>query len=184
MSGQPKPVEPRVGRRVFIDASAIVSGDVAIGDCSSVWPHAVLRGDLARITLGRYTNIQELSLVHVDRGSPCRIGSYVTAGHKVTLHGCTVADEVLIGMGTIILTGAQVGRRVVIGAGSLVPENKVLDPGFLYFGSPVRQIRELTAKEKAYNRYWAKEYARLAGRHLRGLYGRFGLVTGSGGENA
>jgi carbonic anhydrase/acetyltransferase-like protein (isoleucine patch superfamily) len=172
-----KPAEPKLGKDVFIDVSAIVSGNVEIGDHSSVWPHAVLRGDLAPVTVGKHSNIQEQSVVHVDRDVPCRIGDYVTAGHQVCLHGCTIGDEVLVGIGTVILSGATIEGRVVIGAGSLVPEDRVLESGFLYYGSPVKKVRELTPEELAHLLRSAREYAALAKRHLQGAFGRIGLVT-------
>ncbi len=172
-----KVVEPKVGDGVFIDVSAIVSGRVEIGDHSSIWPHAVLRGDINKIVIGQYTNIQDLSVLHVDRDDPCLVGNYVTAGHKVCLHGCVIGDEVMVGMGSIVLSGARIENRVVLGAGSLVPEGRVLESGFLYYGSPVKKIRPLTKEEMENNLYWAKRYAELAESHLQGIYGRIGLVT-------
>ncbi len=172
-----KVLEPRIGEQVFIDVSAIVAGQVEIGDHSSVWPHSVLRGDIEKIVIGKYTNIQDLSLLHVDRGEPCLIGDYVTAGHKVCLHGCVIGDEVIVGMGSIVLSGAKIKDRVILGAGSLVPEGKVLESGFLYFGAPVKKIRPLTQAEIDNNKAWAERYAELAEKHLAGAFGRIGLVT-------
>lgn len=177
MPGAKKTAEPRIGDDVFIDVSAIVVGRVEIGDHSSVWPHAVLRADIEKIVLGKYTNIQDLSVLHVDRDNPCVIGDYVTAGHRVCLHGCVIGDEVVVGMGSIVLTGARIESRVILGAGSLVPENRVLESGFLYYGSPAKKIRELTAEEVENNRFWAKRYAELARDHRAGVFGRIGLVT-------
>ena len=177
MTQSHKPIEPRLGDHVFIDVSAIVSGNVEIGDYSNIWPHAVLRGDIAKIVLGKYTNIQDLSVLHVDREDPCVVGDYVTVGHRVILHGCTIENETLIGMGSIVLSGARIESHVVLGAGSLVPEKRVLESGFLYFGTPVKKIRELTREEIEYNIFWAKRYVELAQSHLEGVYGRIGLVT-------
>lgn len=169
--------EPKLGEGVFIDVSAIVTGDVAIGDQSSVWPHAVLRADINKIVIGKCTNIQDLSILHVDRDAPCVIGDYVTAGHNVCLHGCTIGNETLIGIGSVVLSGARIENRVVLGAQSLVPEGRVLESGFLYFGSPAKKIRELTPAEIEYNLFWAQRYAELAAKHLEGAYGRIGLMT-------
>ena len=169
--------EPRVGKNSFVDVSAILVGDVVIGDHSSVWPHTVLRGDICKIVLGQYTNIQDLSVLHVDRDQPCVVGDHVTVGHRVILHACTIGNQTLIGMGSIVLSGAKIEERVMLGAGSLVPENKVLESGFLYYGSPVKKIRELTQEEMDYNLQWAKRYAELAQKHLAGQYGRIGLTT-------
>lgn len=116
-------------------------------------------------------------MLHVDRDQPCRIGDYVTAGHRVILHGCEIGDEVVVGMGSIVLSGARIEGRVILGAGSLVPENRVLESGFLYYGSPVKKIRELTAAEIENNLFWAKRYAELARDHRAGVFGRIGLVT-------
>lgn len=177
MPKAPKVLEPRIGEHVFIDVSALVTGQVEIGAHSSVWPHSVLRGDIDKIIVGKYTNIQDLSLLHVDRGEPCLIGDYVTAGHKVCLHGCVIGDEVIVGMGSIVLSGAKIQDRVILGAGSLVPEGKVLESGFLYFGSPVKKIRPLTQEEIANNKAWAERYAELAGKHAQGNFGRIGLTA-------
>jgi len=172
-----KIIEPRVGEQVFVDVSAIVIGQVDIGDHSSVWPHSVLRGDIDKIVIGKYTNIQDLSLLHVDRGQPCLIGDYVTAGHKVCLHGCVIGDEVVVGMGSVVLSGSRIESRVILGAGSLVPEGKILESGYLYFGSPVKKIRPLTEAEIEGNKSWAERYAELAGKHSQGVYGRIGLMA-------
>lgn len=177
MARAEKSIEPKIGEHVFIDVSAIVSGQVELGDHASVWPHAVLRGDINKIMIGQCTNIQDLSILHVDRDAPCIVGDYVTAGHNVCLHGCVIGDEVTVGMGSIVLTHARIESRVILGAGSLVPEGKVLESGFLYFGSPVKKIRELSQEEMENNVFWAKRYAALAEEHLAGRYGRIGLVT-------
>lgn len=147
---------PKSGHRVFIDSSSIVIGDVMLGDDVSIWPLVVIRGDVNSITIGRQTNIQEGSVLHVTHcspalpsGHPLRIGEDVTIGHKVMLHGCTIGDRVLIGMGSIILDGAVIEDDIMIGAGSLVPPGKKLISGYLYLGSPIKQIRTLTPQEIA-----------------------------------
>lgn len=167
---------PQIAENAFVDCSAIVLGRVKIGKHSSIWPHTVLRGDINQITVGEYTNIQDLSLVHVDRDAPCKIGNHVTAGHQVCLHGCTIGDYVLIGIGSIILSHAKINSQVLLGAGSLVPEGKVLESGFLYFGSPVKKIRALTRREIQAIEQSAKRYAQNARHHARGDFGRVGLA--------
>ena len=125
----------------FIAPGAIVLGDVHLGAESSVWYNAVLRGDTDRITIGARTNIQDLTMIHADPGVPCTVGERVTVGHRVILHGCTIEDDCLIGMGAIILNGARVGRGSVIGAGALVRENAEIAPGSLVVGVPAKEIR-------------------------------------------
>lgn len=164
---------PKIADAVYIDEAAVVIGDVTIGRDSSFWPGAVARGDVHHIVIGERTNIQDNSVLHVTHqgplnpaGSPLQIGSDVTAGHRVMLHGCQVHDRVLIGMGTIILDGAVIESDVIIGAGSLVPENKVLASGYLYFGSPVIMKRPLTEEEKERIVYSAAHYVKVKDRYL------------------
>jgi carbonic anhydrase/acetyltransferase-like protein (isoleucine patch superfamily) len=167
---------PKLGQRVFVHSSAVVIGDVEIGEDSSVWPLTTIRGDIHHIRIGARTSIQDNSVVHVTHdgpfnpgGYPTSIGDDVTIGHKVMLHGCTVGDRVLIGMGAIIMDGAVVESDVIVGAGALVPPGKVLQSGFLYVGSPVRQARALTEKEKSFFLYSANKYRELKDRYLAGL---------------
>lgn len=145
---------PQLADNVYIDTTAVVIGKVNIGTDSSLWPLVVARGDVNHIRIGQRSNIQDGSILHVSRvsitnpdGYPLIIGNDVTVGHKAMLHGCKIEDRVLIGMGTIILDGAIIEHDVIIGAGSLVPPKKQLCSGFLYIGSPVKQIRPLTAVE-------------------------------------
>lgn len=166
---------PQLGARVFVDPSAVVLGDVVLGDDCSVWPLAVIRGDMHRIRIGARTSIQDGSVLHITHagpfnpgGYPLEIGEDVTVGHKVTLHGCSIGSRVLVGMGAIIMDGAVVEDEVVIGAGSLVPPGKRLASGYLYVGSPVKQARELTAEEREFLRYSAAHYVRLANKHKAG----------------
>lgn len=166
---------PQLGERVFVDPSAVVLGDVVLGDDCSVWPLAVIRGDMHRIRIGARTSIQDGSVLHITHagpfnpgGYPLEIGEDVTVGHKVTLHGCSIGSRVLVGMGAIIMDGAVVEDEVVIGAGSLVPPGKRLASGYLYVGSPVKQARELTAEEREFLRYSAAHYVRLANKHKAG----------------
>ena len=159
---------PQLGERVFVDESAVVIGDVQLGADSSVWPLTVIRGDMHRIRIGARTSVQDGSVLHITHagpfnpdGYPLIIGDEVTIGHQVTLHGCTLGNRILVGMGSIVMDGAVVEDEVIIGAGSLVPPGKVLKSGYLYVGSPVKQARALTDKERAYFSYSASNYAAL-----------------------
>jgi len=169
-------VLPVVAESAFVDAMAVVIGDVQLAENSSVWPCAVIRGDVNRITIGEGSNIQDFAMLHVTHkrpadplGAPLVIGKHVTIGHHVTLHGCTIGDEVLVGIGTIILDRAIIESQVLIGAGSLVPPNKRLESGYLYLGNPVKQVRPLSDEEKAYFKYSAEHYMRLAVKHKAGV---------------
>ena len=146
---------PKMGTSAMVDPSSVVIGNVVIGDNVSIWPLVVARGDVNRIEIGSRTNIQDGSVLHVShrseknpQGYPLLIGEDVTVGHKAMLHGCTIRDRVLVGMGSILLDGAYIEEDVMIGAGSLVPPGKRLTSGYLYLGSPVKQIRPLTEEEK------------------------------------
>ncbi len=166
---------PALGERVYIHPSAQVIGDVTLGEDSSVWCNTVLRGDVNRIAIGRGTNVQDLTVGHVSHrtaedpnGSPLIVGDYVTIGHAVILHGCTIGNECLVGMGSIILDDAVIHDRVVIGAGSLVTQGKVLESGMLYMGRPAKAVRALTDEELAYLMYSAKHYMKLKDDYLKG----------------
>jgi len=163
---------PLLGARAYVDATALVLGDVTLGDDASLWPMAVARGDVHAIRIGARTNIQDGSVLHVTQdnrfhpgGYALTIGNDVTVGHGVILHACTVEDTVLVGMGSTVLDGAIIRSRVMIGAGSLVPPNKVLESGYLYLGSPVRQVRPLNAQELEYLEFSARHYVELKERH-------------------
>ncbi len=158
---------PQIGQRVMIDDSSVVIGDVRLADDVGIWPLVVIRGDVHYVQIGARTNIQDGSMLHVTHkssynpaGNPLTIGEDVTVGHKVMLHGCTIGNRVLVGMGSILLDGAIVEDDVMIGAGSLVPQNKRLESGYLYLGSPVKQIRPLSDEEKAGLRYSANNYVK------------------------
>ena len=164
---------PRLGERAFVDTSAVVIGDVEIGTDSSVWPLTVIRGDMHRIRIGKRTSVQDGSVLHITHagpfnpdGFPLLIGDDVTIGHKVMLHGCTIGSRILIGMGSTVMDGAVVEDEVIIGAGSLVPPGKRLESGFLYVGSPVKQARALTEKERTFFTYTAGNYVKLKDQHL------------------
>ncbi|AEX99758.1 carbonic anhydrase [Oceanimonas sp. GK1] len=167
-------IVPTLGERVFVEESAVLYGDITLGDDSSIWPLVAARGDVNHIRIGARTNIQDGSVLHVTRksesrpdGLPLLIGDDVTVGHKAMLHACTIGNRVLVGMGAIILDGAVVEDDVIIGAGSLVPPGKRLEAGFLYVGSPVRQARPLTEAEKAFLPESADNYVRLKDEYLQ-----------------
>ena len=154
-----KGVWPKLDGEVFVAPGAQVIGHVAIGQGSGIWFNSVIRGDDAPIAIGRYTNIQDGSVVHVqDAAHPTHIGDYVTVGHNVILHGCTIGDNCLIGMGAIILTGAVIGDNCIIGAGSLVTEGKTIPAGSLVVGSPARVIRAVSDQDIAMIRDSARHY--------------------------
>lgn len=166
-------ITPQLGERVFVDASAVVIGDVEIGEDSSVWPLTVIRGDMHRIRIGKRTSVQDGSVLHITHagpfnpdGFPLIIGDEVTIGHKVMLHGCTLGSRILVGMGSTVMDGAVVEDDVIIGAGSLVPPGKVLESGYLYVGSPAKRARPLTDKERNFFSYTAGNYVKLKDAHL------------------
>ena len=168
---------PALGERVFVDRSAVVIGDVEIGSDSSVWPLTVIRGDMHRIRIGARTSVQDGCVLHITHagpfnpeGFPLLIGDDVTIAHKVMLHGCTVGSRILIGMGSIVMDGAVIEDDVIVGAGSLVPPGKRLVSGFLYVGSPAKQVRALSDKEKAFFTYSAGNYVKLKDQHLAERY--------------
>jgi carbonic anhydrase/acetyltransferase-like protein (isoleucine patch superfamily) len=164
---------PVLAERAFVDHSAVVIGDVEIGADSSIWPLTVIRGDMHRIRIGARTSVQDGCVLHITHagpfnpdGFPLLIGDEVTIAHKVMLHGCKVGNRILIGMGSIVMDGAVIEDEVIIGAGSLVPPGKRLESGFLYVGSPVKQVRALTDKERAFFSYSASNYVKLKDQHL------------------
>ncbi len=166
-------IHPTIHDSVYVHPSAQIIGEVTLGADASVWCGAVIRGDVNAVTIGAGTNIQDLSVLHVSHksewdalGAPLIIGERVTVGHSVILHGCTVGDECLIGMGSIVMDKAVLEPRVLLGAGSLVPEGKTLQSGYLYLGRPAKQLRPLTADELAYFDYSARHYIELARSYL------------------
>jgi carbonic anhydrase/acetyltransferase-like protein (isoleucine patch superfamily) len=154
--------QPVLGLGVYIARGAVVFGDVTIGDHSSVWYNAVVRGDINRIVIGHHTNIQDLAVIHLADEFPCLIGNWVTVGHSAVVHACTVGDETLIGMGSIILDGAIVGNQCLIGARALVTPGMSIPDGSLVFGAPAKVVRELTPEERGELRYWAEKYVHNA----------------------
>lgn len=163
-----KDAQPQLAATTYVDEAAVVIGDVIIGEDSSVWPMAVLRGDVNHIRIGARTSIQDGSVLHVTHpheavpeGHPLIIGNDVTVGHNVTLHGCTIHDRCLVGMGSTVLDGAVLEEGVLLGAGSLVPPGKTLEGGYLWIGSPVKRARPLTEAEIAWFGYSANHYVKL-----------------------
>ena len=166
-------IHPQLAPGAWVHPRATVIGEVRLGEHASVWPGAVVRGDVNYIHIGAGTNIQDNSVLHVSHrtavnpdGGPLVIGDRVTVGHSVILHGCTIEGECLIGMGSIILDRAVIRKNVLLGAGSLVPEGKVLESGHLYLGRPAKLVRELTKEELAYFRYSAEHYIKLMRAYL------------------
>lgn len=178
--------QPRLGARVFVDPAAVVIGDVELGDDVSLWPMAVVRGDVNHIRIGARTSIQDGSIVHVTHdgpfgppgGLPCLIGDDVTVGHGAILHACTIEDTVLIGMGARVLDGAVIKRHGYVGAGSLVPPGKVVGEAELWVGSPARFVRRLTDRQIEQLHYSAQHYVRLKDRYLAQPPGRGVQVSG------
>ncbi|PAP77557.1 gamma carbonic anhydrase family protein [Rubrivirga marina] len=160
---------PRLGDGVYISDTAAVVGDVTLGDGASVWFGASLRGDVHWIRIGSGSNVQDNATVHVSRGThPCDVGAGVTIGHNAVVHGCTVEDDVLIGMGAILLDGSVIGAGSLVGAGALVTGGTEVPPGSLVLGSPARVVRGLTEAEVGRNRANAAHYVRMA-RMYRGV---------------
>ncbi|MDF0604825.1 gamma carbonic anhydrase family protein [Neisseriaceae bacterium TC5R-5] len=168
--------QPSIHASCYIDPMAVVIGEATLAAGVSVWPCAVIRADVNAIHIGENSNIQDFAMLHVShksaadpQGAPLHIGNHVTIGHHATLHGCTIGDQVLVGIGSIILDRAIIEPRVLIGAGSLVPPGKNLKSGYLYLGNPVKQVRPLTADELAYFEYSAQHYLRVASKHQANL---------------
>lgn len=161
-------ITPTVHETAYVDESAVIIGDVEVGAHSSVWPCAVIRGDVQAIRIGKFSSVQDNATLHVTHdsrytpgGNALQIGDYVTLAHGVVVHGCTIGNEVLVGMQSAVLDRAVIEDGVMIGAGTVVGPGKHLKSGFLYVGSPVRALRELSDDEKTYLRYVAQNYAKL-----------------------
>ena len=167
---------PTLGARVYVHASSQIIGNVKIGNDSSIWCNTILRGDVNHIVIGQCSNVQDLTMGHVSHktpskpnGSPLVVGDYVTVGHSVILHGCTIGNECMIGMGSIIMDDAVIPDRVMIGAGSLVSPGKMLESGMLYMGRPASAIRALTPEEIAHMKYLAGHYVEVKNNYLNNL---------------
>lgn len=149
---------PTLGEGVYVAPGARVIGNVTLGKDASVWFNAVVRGDASTVTVGEGTNIQDLTLVHCDAGFPAAIGRNVTVGHSCVIHGCTIGDDCLIGMGTTILNGAKLGDNCLVGAGSLITEGKEFPAGSVIMGRPAKVVREVGENELEKIRHGAKHY--------------------------
>jgi gamma-carbonic anhydrase len=158
---------PRLGKEVFIARGATVLGDVTLGDHSSVWFNAVLRGDINRIVIGHHSNVQDNAVLHLADDYGCIVGNYVTIGHNAIVHACTVEDEVLVGMGSVILDGAVIGAQSIIGARALVPQGARIPPGSMVLGVPGKVVRSLTLEERAGLKAWAEKYVGVSGYYLK-----------------
>jgi len=160
---------PRISDSAWVADSAKVIGDVALADDASVWFGAVIRGDTETIRIGRRTNIQDMSVLHADVGMPLTLGDDVTVGHQVMLHGCTIGDGSLIGIGAVVLNGAKIGKGCLVGAGSLVTEGKEFPDGSMILGSPAKVVRQLTPEQLEGLRLSAQHYVMNARRFRVGL---------------
>ena len=168
-----KGTTPQFGARTWVDPSAVVIGDVVLGDDCSVWPMTVIRGDMHQIRVGNRCSLQDGSVLHITHASnynpggwPLILGDDVTVGHKALLHGCTIGSRVLVGMAATIMDGAVVEDEVIVAAGCLVPPGKRLASGYLYVGSPCKQARALTEKERSFFKYTAANYVKLKDEYL------------------
>ena len=150
--------KPKIGKNVYIAKNATVIGDVTLGAHASVWYGAVLRGDINRIVVGHHTNIQDNAVLHLADNFPCLLGNWVTVGHSAIVHACKVGDEVLVGMGAVILDGAIIGKQSLIGAKALVTQGTKIPPGSLVLGAPAKVVRKLTGEERAGLKWWAEKY--------------------------
>jgi carbonic anhydrase/acetyltransferase-like protein (isoleucine patch superfamily) len=160
---------PRMGPGAWVADSAEVIGDVHLGEDANVWCGAVIRGDSDTIHIGRSTNIQDLAVLHADTGVPLVLGDNVTVGHQAMLHGCTIGDGSLIGIQAVVLNGARIGRNCIVGAGSVVTENKEFPDGSLIIGSPARVVRTLTESDIGRQAHIVDEYVKTARRFATSL---------------
>jgi carbonic anhydrase/acetyltransferase-like protein (isoleucine patch superfamily) len=162
-------VAPQLGTGAWVADSAEVIGNVKLGENASIWFGAVLRGDNETMTIGRNSNVQDMSMLHSDPGSPLTIGENVTIGHQVMLHGCTVGDNSLIGIQAVVLNNAKIGRNSIVGAGSVVTEGKEFPDNSLIFGSPAKVMRAISDEDAARLRHGSDHYVQNAVRYAKGL---------------
>jgi carbonic anhydrase/acetyltransferase-like protein (isoleucine patch superfamily) len=165
---------PKIHTSVFVAPTASVIGDVVIGEGSSVWPSAVIRGDFNKITIGKYTSVQDNTVIHTTPWNPAKIGDYVTIGHGAIIHAATVESNCLIGMNAVILDGSKIGENSIIGAGGVVMENTEIPPNSLAVGVPAKVVRTFdeVSELEAQAKHSAKMYSELARRHKQERYGR------------
>lgn len=162
-------VSPQVSASAWVADSAQVMGNVNLADDANIWFGVVIRGDTETITVGKGSNIQDMSVLHADVGMPLVVGEGVTVGHKVMLHGCTIGDNSLIGIGAVVLNGAKIGKNCLVGAGALVTEGKEFADGSMILGSPARVIRQLSPEQIEGLRQSARHYIENANRYRNGL---------------
>lgn len=172
--------EPDIARAAFVAPGAVVIGDVVLGDKSSVFYGAVLRGDIQEIRVGPGTNIQDLAMIHLGDDAPARMGSYCTIGHQAIVHGCVIGDETLVGMGATVLDYAEIGSRCLIGANSLVPKGLKVPDGSLVYGSPAKVIKTLSVEDQKGLRVWAEKYILVAEAHAGRLASSKGVKGATG----
>jgi len=164
---------PQLGDRVYVDPAATVIGQVSLGSDASVWPGAVIRGDMHTITIGSRSNVQDNAVLHITHASdfnpggwPLTIGDDVIIGHRAILHGCTLGNRILVGNGAIINDGAIIEDEVIVGAGCMVPPGKRLESGFVYVGNPCRQARPVSDHERGFFKYSPANYVKLKDQYL------------------
>jgi carbonic anhydrase/acetyltransferase-like protein (isoleucine patch superfamily) len=150
--------QPTLGPGVYLAKTAIVLGDVTLGDFSSVWYGAVLRGDINRIVVGHHSNVQDNAVLHLADELPCLVGNWVTIGHNACVHACTIGDESLIGINATVLDGAVIGEQCLVGAHALVTPGTIIPDGSMVLGSPAKVVRALKLEERAGLKVWAEKY--------------------------
>ena len=158
---------PKIHETAFVDESASIIGDVVVEEKSSIWPGAVLRGDIEQIYIGPCSNVQDNVSIHTSHGQPTIIGKYVTIGHNAVVHGAEIGDYTIIGMGAVVLDGAKIGKHVIIGAGALVPPGKEIPDYSLVVGVPGKVVRQLSEEEIEWTKKNAEIYMELAEKHLK-----------------
>jgi len=163
--------EPVVADSAYVAPSAIVMGAVTLGEYSSVWPGAILRGDIEEIRVGRGSNIQDGTIVHLADDMPVEIGEYVTIGHGAMIHACKIGDSCLIGMRAIVLDGAEIGAESIVGAGALVTKGTIVPPGSLVMGMPAKVVKSLDENTRKSLRHWAEKYVKVSRAHKKRDYG-------------
>lgn len=168
-----KGIFPSLGERVYIDPAATVIGDVTLGDDVSVWPGAVIRGDMHKISIGNRSNVQDNAVLHITHASdfnpggwPLTIGDDVIIGHRAILHGCTLKNRILVGNGAIVNDGAIINEEVILGAGCMVPPGKTLESGYVYVGNPCKKLRPVSDRERSFFTYSPANYVKLKDQYL------------------
>lgn len=169
-------LKPQIHSSAFVDDTALIIGDAILEQDCSIWPIAVIRGDINTVHIGKRSNIQDGTIIHVTHagkynpaGFKTDVGNNVTVGHRCILHGCTIADNSLIGMGVCLMDGVTVESNVIVGAGSLVTPGKVLTSGYLWLGAPARRVRPLNDQELEFLTYSAQYYVQLKNKHLQSI---------------